>query len=411
VHRDEEIGGMTPAAIEVDRVWKTFRVFTDRNTTLKQAILKRGRAASETFWALRDVSFEVPRGSSFAIVGGNGAGKSTILKVLSRILVPDKGGVRCTGRLSALLELGAGFHPELTGRENVYLNGSILGLPRAAISKRMDEIIDFSGLSQFIDNPVKTYSSGMYARLGFAVAVNVDPEILLVDEVLAVGDEQFQRRCAERMADLRSDGRTVVFVSHGLGQVQQLCDQAVWLDHGEVAAYGATFDVIEKYLASVTTEYHIDSAGRPRSGSGEVRLSARVEPASGEALVSGQPAVIHFTWTAHQPVEDVAITISIRTLDGIALTSAVSAHRMPLDRLDGQGQAEYRIPSLPLLHGSYVLAAGVSGRHSGHVYDQSSEMDHFDVAPSELDSTESGIISLGGNWTRLPPPQDDGQRS
>jgi ABC-2 type transport system ATP-binding protein len=394
---------VSQAAITVEGLWKTFHIFSDRNTTLKQAILRRGRTSFEEFWALRDVSFEVPSGSSFAIVGGNGAGKSTMLKVLARILVPDKGSVHCAGRISALLELGAGFHPELTGRENVFLNGSILGMSRAVIAQRFDEIVGFAGLEQFIDNPVKTYSSGMYARLGFAVAVNVEPDILLVDEVLAVGDEQFQRRCAERMSALRADGRTVVFVSHGLGQVQQLCDSAVWLDHGSVAAYGATIDVIEQYLSSVTSEYRIDEHGRPRSGSGEVTLDALLEPVDGDHLATGKPAIARFRWTAHEPVDDVALTMSIRTGDGIALTSCVSAYEMPMDRLEGDGSADYLIPALPLLQGSYVMAAAVSGRHSGHVYDQSGEMARFDVAPSDGHAGESGWLTLAGHWHRNDP--------
>ena len=269
---------MSTDAIEVDGVWKTFRIFHNRNSTLKQAVLRRRRETFEEFWALRDVSFDIPAGSSFGIIGANGAGKSTMLKVLARILVPDKGAVRVDGRVSALLELGAGFHPELSGRENVFLNGNILGMSSSTLRSKFDEIVSFSGLEEFIDQPVKTYSSGMFARLGFSVAVAVEPDVLLVDEVLAVGDEQFQRRCTEKMGEIRSSGRTVVFVSHGLAQVQQLCDHAVWLNKGEVQVVGDTNKVVQAYLESVTTSYRLDDRGRQRTGSGEIQLEVELLP-------------------------------------------------------------------------------------------------------------------------------------
>ena len=217
----------------LEDVSKAFRIFSERNQSIKQALLRRRRGKYDDFWALRDVSFSVKEGTTFGIVGSNGSGKSTTLKLLAQILVPDQGSVKVEGRVSALLELGAGFHPDLTGRENVFLNGAILGLSRKTLNQRLEEIVDFAGLGTFIDNPVKTYSSGMYARLGFAVAVNVDPDILLIDEVLAVGDESFQRKCAERIGELRSGGRTVVLVSHNLSSIQAMCDTAAWIDQGE----------------------------------------------------------------------------------------------------------------------------------------------------------------------------------
>ena len=218
------------AAVEVDGVWKNFRLYHERNQSLKASILRGRRARYQEFWALKGVSFEVPAGSTFGVIGSNGSGKSTLLKCLAGILVPDKGRVSHVGRLSALLELGAGFHPELSGRENVFLNGAILGLSKKEIEVRFDDIVDFAGLEQFIDTPVKNYSSGMFVRLGFAVAAHVEPDVLLIDEVLSVGDESFQRKSAERIDQFRRDGRTIVFVSHGLGQVQQLCRTVAWID-------------------------------------------------------------------------------------------------------------------------------------------------------------------------------------
>ena len=192
------------------------------------------RVIAEDFWALRDVSFEVYEGETFGLIGENGSGKSTMLKCLTKILRPDEGTVAVNGKVSALLELGAGFHPELSGRENVFLNGAILGLSQKELRRRFDEIVDFAGVGAFIDEPVKNYSSGMYVRLGFSVAINVDPDVLLVDEVLAVGDEAFQRKCNEKFAELRNQGKTIVLVSHGLGTVQNLCDRVAWFSHGHL---------------------------------------------------------------------------------------------------------------------------------------------------------------------------------
>ncbi|MBX3094048.1 MAG: ABC transporter ATP-binding protein [Cryobacterium sp.] len=208
----------------------------------------RGRTSvHEDFWALKDVSLDVVRGQTVGLVGDNGSGKSTLLKCMAKILYPDKGSITMKGRLAALLEVGSGFHPELSGRDNVYLNGSILGMSRREIEMKFDEIVDFSGVREFIDQPVKNYSSGMYVRLGFSVAIHVDPDILLVDEVLAVGDESFQAKCAEKFVELRKAGRTIVIVSHALGTLASMCDSLVWLQHGDVMATGDPATVIAAY--------------------------------------------------------------------------------------------------------------------------------------------------------------------
>jgi ABC-type polysaccharide/polyol phosphate transport system ATPase subunit len=386
--------------IEVENVWKTFRIFQDRNTTLKQALLRRRSDVFEEFWALRDVSFRIPSGSSFGIIGANGAGKSTMLKLLARILVPDRGVVRPNGRVSALLELGAGFHPELTGRENVFLNGSILGMSTTTIRSKLPEIIEFSGLESFIDQPVKTYSSGMFARLGFSVAVAVEPDILLVDEVLAVGDEQFQRRSSEKMNELRSGGRTVVLVSHGLSQIQQMCDQAVWLDHGTVKVVGNTEDVVNAYLASVTTAFRLDSKGRQRTGSGEIELELDlVSSEPGEAISTGDAVTLRFHWSTKQKVPNVAIGFTIRATDGYAVagTSDVYA-RTDADLGPGTGWVDYTIPRLDLLPGAYHIAAALTDRNSGHVYDFSPHIAEFDVAASTGREAATGVLDLRGSW-------------
>ena len=222
---------MAEPAIIVDDVSKRFRLYHERNQSLKSMVMRRGRAKYTELQALEKVSFEVPKGTTFGIIGHNGSGKSTMLKLLTRILRPDHGTVTTYGKVSALLELGAGFHPELSGRDNVYLNGSILGLSKKEIDRRYDEIVAFafadSGQEDRIDTPVKNYSSGMYVKLGFSVAINVDPDLLLIDEVLTVGDEAFQRKCAEKFLDLKDSGKTIVIVSHSLGMVRDLCDQGM----------------------------------------------------------------------------------------------------------------------------------------------------------------------------------------
>ena len=246
----------TQSAVSVDAVSKRFRLFKERNQSVKQALIRRRRAVYDEFWALRDVTLEIPQGSTYALIGENGSGKSTLLKCMARILRPDKGTIETRGKVSALLELGAGFHPELSGRDNVFLNGAILGLRGKELRQRFDEIVAFAGLEEFIDSPVKNYSSGMYVRLGFSVAINVDPDILLVDEVLAVGDEDFQQRCNDKFAQMRREGKTIVVVSHAMGLVRNLADQVAWLEHGVIKDQGAADHVIEGYLR------HVHGGGR-----------------------------------------------------------------------------------------------------------------------------------------------------
>jgi ABC-type polysaccharide/polyol phosphate transport system ATPase subunit len=390
---------MQTGDIEVEAVWKTFRIFQNRNTTLKQALIRRKREQFDEFWALRDVSFSVPSGTTFGLIGANGAGKSTMLKVLARILVPDKGAVKVNGRVSALLELGAGFHPELTGRENVFLNGSILGMSAASLRIKFDEIVQFAGLESFIDQPVKTYSSGMYARLGFSVAVAVEPDILLVDEVLAVGDEQFQRRCAEKMDELRSGGRTVVLVSHGLSQIQQMCDQAVWLDHGLVLKVGATEDVVAAYLASVTTAYRLDDRGRQRTGTGEIQLEVDVLSSGDEPTATGCPLTMRFHWQTAQPMRNVGFGFTLRAADGHEVAGSANIFdRAFTDLGPGSGSVDYEISRLHLLPGSYHLAAAIMDRSTGHIYDHSPNIAQFDVASSPGYEASTGPVDLGGRW-------------
>jgi ABC-type polysaccharide/polyol phosphate transport system ATPase subunit len=257
---------MSDIAIDVREVSKKFRrgELFDSLRDLVPALTRRlvagggSELAAREFWALRDVSFRLERGEAFGIIGGNGAGKSTMLKLLTGIMRPSHGSISVTGRLSALIEVSAGFHYDLTGRENIFLNGAIMGMSREEIRQRFDAIVDFSGLEEFIDTPVKRYSSGMYARLGFSVAAHVDPDVLLVDEVLSVGDYLFQRKCIERMYSVISGGATVIFVSHNLREVAALCQRSLLLEHGTVQSVGPTEEVIQTYLARCQQERALD---------------------------------------------------------------------------------------------------------------------------------------------------------
>lgn len=269
---------MSPSAISVSHVSKRFRRHAERTeqTTLKSWLLRdlwRRRGEDSLFTALDDVSFEVPAGSTFGVIGRNGSGKSTLMKLLTRIYKPDGGEVQTRGRVAALIELGAGFHPELSGRENILINAIILGLTKAEVRERTESIIAFSELEEFIDDPVRTYSSGMYSRLGFAVAVHVDPEILLIDEVLSVGDAGFTRKCIERMDAFKASGKTIAIVTHDVGFVSKWCDRAVWLDHGKVRALGLASEVAKKYLA------HFDEEGGTPEEEAEAAMAAALAAA------------------------------------------------------------------------------------------------------------------------------------
>lgn len=333
------------AAIEVRDVRKQFRIYHEINRSLKSAVLRRGRARYEEFEALKGVSFDVPQGSTFGLIGGNGSGKSTLLKCLARILRPESGSIVTRGRMAALLELGSGFHPELSGRENVYLNASILGLKRRDIDERFDEIVEFSGISTFIDSPVKNYSSGMYVRLGFSVAIHIEPEVLLVDEVLAVGDEQFQRKCAEKFSSLQEQGRTIVLVSHSMAQVRHMCDHALWLDRGVPRELGTADDVVRSYLDEQ------DRVEGSQTRVHELRVRP-LEAGSGEPLTdlpAGQAWQVAVD--AHLVSADIPVRLRVEVLhrDGLVL---LHGERV-LEPVDGVVSTLIDMPPLPLAPGEY----------------------------------------------------------
>ena len=235
-------------AIIVDDVDKSFKLYYDKATTLKERILFRKRNSYETKEILSDISIVINKGETVALIGVNGSGKSTLLKLMTKIIYPNKGKIIINGKLTSLLELGAGFHPDFSGRENIYFNASIFGLTRAEIDKRIDKIIEFSELGSFIDNPVRTYSSGMYMRLAFSVAINVDADILLIDEILAVGDQHFQEKCYEKLKELKKEEKTIVIVTHDLNSVRNLCNRAIWINKGRVKMDDSAKKVVESYL-------------------------------------------------------------------------------------------------------------------------------------------------------------------
>lgn len=395
-----------PTAVEVVDVSKKFRLFKERNNTLKGTIMRGRRVVAEDFWALRNVSFEVYEGETFGLIGENGSGKSTMLKCLTRILRPNSGTVTVNGKVSALLELGAGFHPELTGRENVFLNGAILGLPQKELRQRFDQIIDFAGVGDFIDEPVKNYSSGMYVRLGFSVAINVDPDVLLVDEVLAVGDEAFQRKCNEKFAELRNQGKTIVLVSHSMASVQSLCHRVAWFSHGHLMDIGTPKDVIEAYTDTVQVDHQVDEEGRPRWGSGEGKIvGIELLDSSGAPVTrihAGDALTVRLHYETEEAIERPVFQLSISTLEGFVVSAPKSRDVgcVP-EKLEGAGHVDVAFESVPLLHGTYDLSVALMDYSLLHPYDVRAGLLRVDVERGTLND-EGGVVALGGRWTVQP---------
>ena len=394
---------MTEAAVSVHDVRKRYRLYHEHNQTLKAAVMRRRRTTYEEFWALTGVSLEAPAGRTLGLIGENGSGKSTLLKCVARILRPDSGSIRVNGKLSALLELGAGFHPELTGRENVYLNGSILGLTRRELDRKFDDIVGFAGLERFIDTPVKNYSSGMYVRLGFSVAINVEPDVLLVDEVLAVGDESFQRRCNEKFADLKGEGRTIIIVSHDLDSVRRMCDTVAWLEQGSLRRIGPAPDVVDDYVRDVHTDRQEAVPVGDRWGSGEGRIE-HVEVLDGAGrpttrVCTGEAMTLRFHFVMHQPIEKPVLNLHIHSLEGVLVTGASSRDGAWLpDVLEGAGVADHRVDRLTLLPGTYDVTVSLSDWSLLHFYDVRSHCLRFDVEPGTTSDYQVGLVALDGRW-------------
>jgi ABC-type polysaccharide/polyol phosphate transport system ATPase subunit len=411
-------------AISVVNVSKSYRLWGRRSQfqTLKSALLKRQLVPTpeNSVPALQNVSFNIGRGEAFGVIGRNGSGKSTLLKIISGILKPSDGVVSVNGRVSALIELGAGFHPEISGRENVYINGIMLGLTRREIDRRFDQIVAFSGVGDYIDQPVKTYSSGMYVRLGFSVAVHVDPDILLIDEVLAVGDEEFTQQCIARIQEMKARGVTLLFVTHQLDLVRQLCDRAVWIDHGVVEGLGDPVRVCDAYLqrisgttvAAVPVEEEApgpeeddddDEVSRQdeeeRWGSGEV-IIPRVSllDSKGRELVAlggSSSVIIEIDFDTRDPQSDFVFGVAIFHADGTCVYGTnTEVEGWKSVRIEGKGRVRFIMPSLDLVAGNYRIDAAIHSRN-GRAYDYRRGVIRFVVGSRVHDS---GIYRPRHEW-------------
>ena len=376
--------------ISVKNVKKMFRVYRDRGNTLKDRILFAGRRKYEEHWVLNGVSFEVKRGEAIGLIGQNGCGKSTTLKMLTKILYPDVGTIEMKGRVSSLIELGAGFHPDMSGRENIYTNASIFGLSRKEIDERLEDIIAFSELEAFIDDPVRTYSSGMYMRLAFAVAINVDADILLIDEILAVGDAAFQAKCFRKLQEIKGRGTTIVIVSHAMSQLELICDRSIWVADGLVRMDGKPRDVHPRYMEWMSRKNQqeekkederengeaseTDSEGNlKRWGSGEARMTGvKVIGADGTERTDFSPRdpfTIHIDYTAKKQLDDAVIGLAIYRSDGTLVygTNTLIDTSAPVT-LQTEGTIDLQIDGLPATNGSYSIDLALH-RPDGFNYD------------------------------------------
>lgn len=394
---------MTPGRIVVDRVSRRFRVYPKPQRTLKDLFVAGGRARAEDVWALRDVSLEVEPGAAVGLVGRNGSGKTTLLKILSQIIKPTSGRVEVGGRVASLLELGAGFHPEFTGRENVYLNGSIHGLSRARVREVMDEIVAFAELERFIDLPVRTYSSGMFMRLGFSVAAHIQSDVLLLDEVFAVGDEQFQRKCFGKVAEFKGRGGTMVFVSHDAQAVERLCDRAVLLREGQVAFDGDTREAIAAYRRLLAADANPEElgAGLREWGSGEARIeSAELLDAAGDVrmqFAAGEPLTVSLVITAEHEIAPPRVSLELRDDGGLVLASA-SHDTADLGWTPGAGRCEVRfdVERMPLADGRFHLRLALVDAAQGRLLHSHEDALRFFVFPV---GDAAGAVLLEGTWS------------
>lgn len=406
--------------IVVEQLSKRYRIgkqiqetmLRDRLINLVRRPFRKGQDEYETLWALKDVSFKIGQGEVVGVVGRNGAGKSTLLKVLAKITFPTSGSVKVHGRVASLLEVGTGFHEELTGRENVFLNGSILGMTRREVQSKLDAIISFSGVEKFIDTPIKRYSSGMRLRLGFAVAGHLDPDILIVDEVLAVGDAGFQKKCLDSMEDLQRGGRTVLFVSHNMAAVENLCSRCIWIDNGKVWMDGNPQEVIRAYMATFAGSQQGRSDFNEverRHGNGEIRytgfeiLSSDQEPL--QVLRSGDPVIFRFQYHAEKRVSHTSFGFRLFTELGTLVTETSTWHHgLEIPTIEpGKGSIDLNIEFLNLLPGRYQFSLWITGE-SRVIHDGLEYCTRLDVEASNIYHSSRvidgryGIVFFPQSW-------------
>ena len=389
-------------AIEIAAVARRFVVHARETRTLKELLLARGRTGAQEVWALRGVSLSVEPGESLGLIGRNGSGKSTLLRVVAGIIKPTRGTVDVGGRVGSLLELGAGFHPDFTGRENVFLNGSIQGLRRREIRERFDEIVAFAEIEDAIDRPVRTYSSGMYMRLGFAIAAFLEADVLLLDEVFAVGDEAFQRKCFGRIAQFKQAGGTIVFVSHDASAVERLCTRAVLLREGEVAFDGGTHEAIAQYRRQLADD--LDPAERGAGlrewGSGEATIEeARLLGADGtprQQVLAGEPLTLEIALSAHGAVAPPRLHVELRDDAGaLVAEDVVDTAALGWPHAGGTALARLEVPSPPLEFGRFHVRASLEGADGSGVLHALDDAVVFVVYP---DGDGRGLVRLGGTW-------------
>jgi ABC-2 type transport system ATP-binding protein len=398
-----------PLAVEINDVSKRFRLYHEKYTSLKERLIHAGRIPYDDLWALQDINLEITQGETVGLLGHNGSGKSTLLKCIAGILQPTKGEIRSVGRLAALLELGAGFHPDLSGRENVYLNASLLGLSRKEVDAKFDAIVGFAELEQFIDNQVKYYSSGMYVRLGFAVAVNMDPDILLIDEVLAVGDELFQRKCIDRIRQFQREGITIIFVTHAADIVRQICDRAAVLDQGQMVALGKPGEAVRSFREHLLMrERHLEAQqlGEPESDAapepveeegpvvlsiGELHESRRTlkiritevrfeHETEAKYITPGDDLIVHIGYETTEPVSDAMIGVAVYNIRG-ELVFGTNTGMLGIDAptLTGKGVIDFVISDVPITDGTYPLTIGITNEEETTIYDWWEQRCQFEV--------------------------------
>lgn len=402
-------------AIEVNHVTKSFKVYLDKGNTLKEKVLFKKRRRYEERKVLKDISFQVKKGEAVGLIGHNGCGKSTTLKLLTRIMYPDAGEIKMSGRVSSLIELGAGFHEDMSGRENIYINASIFGLSRKEIDERMEAIINFSELQEFIDNPVRTYSSGMYMRLAFSVAINVDADILLVDEILAVGDVNFQAKCFNRLREIKGQGTTIVIVSHSMDQIEQICDRSIWIHEGDIRRQGRPRDVHPEYLdfmgekrqerAEKEKEEAPQEKTEPiakeekRWGNGDARIRKVMildrDGRERSVIKTDEQVTISIKYAIKNTVEDAVIGIGFFRSDGVQCYGTnTRIDKLPEFKLVRDGVAEVKIASLNLIPGQYLLDVAIESQ-IGIAVDYFREAYRFEVFS---DVSDVGVARIAHQW-------------
>lgn len=419
---------MKNTAIDVRNISKKFRIYHEKNLNLKYAFINflTGKKSSyyDEFWALKNINMDIKKGETIGIIGENGSGKSTLLKHMARILFPDEGYIYTEGKIAALIEIGAGFHSELSGRDNIYINGSILGFKKKEIDSNLEEIIEFSGLERFLDNPIKTYSSGMYVRLGFSIAINVDPDILLVDEILAVGDENFQKKCLQKMNKFKDKGKTIILVSHDLQTVEKMCDRVFLLDNGLLVSKDNPVDVISEYHKILYEKE--ESALRPeekkvaqeeaapqeeqppatdinRWGSKEAEITHveffNDQNRKTDVFKTGDFMRVRIHYDAHKRIEKPVFGIAFYREEGVHINGPnTKTSNYNIDYIEGKGFIEHIINSIPLLPGPYLFTASIYDYSCLHAYDHWERCFRFSVVESDKIKERYGVFYIPSEW-------------